>query len=58
MKMQIVSLGDNLHEMASCFLGKIRKHISKCHLLKILSRMLSIKQLFLKILSGKANSVH
>ena len=33
--MQIVSLGDNLHEVPdpSYFLGKIKKNISKCHLL-------------------------
>ena len=31
--------GDNLHEI----LVKIRKNISKCHLLKILHSMLSIK---------------
>ena len=27
----------------SCFLGKIEKSISKCHLLKILPRVVSVK---------------
>ena len=41
--MQIVSSGDNLHAMSNaCFLGKIKKSISKCRLLKILHRVLSV----------------
>ena len=35
--MQIVSFGDNLHS------GKNKKNISKCRLLKILPRVLSVK---------------
>ena len=57
--MQIVSLGDNLHEMSNpvfweketicmkcqiLFSGKNKKNISKCRLLKILPRVLSVKQ--------------
>ena len=44
--MQIVSSGDNLHEMSkTCFLGRNKiEHISKCRLLKILPRMLSVKE--------------
>ena len=43
--MQIVSIGDNMHEMSNpifCFLRKIGKNISKC-LLKILPQVLSVK---------------
>ena len=39
--MQIVSIGDNLHEMLNPFFsGKNKKNISKCRLLKILPRVL------------------
>ena len=53
--MQIVSLGDSLHEMSNpaketvcmkcqiLFSGKNKKNISKCRLLKILPRVLSVK---------------
>ena len=41
--MQIVSLGDNLHEMSILFSEKNKKNISKCRLLKILPRVLSVK---------------
>ena len=42
--MHIVSIGDNLHEMSNpVFWGKKYKSISKCCLLKILHRVLSIK---------------
>ena len=41
---QTVSIWDNLPEMPkSCFLGKIKKLISTCRLLKILPKVLSIK---------------
>ena len=42
--MQIVSNGDNLHEMSNPVFLKNNKNISKCHLLKILSRMLRVRQ--------------
>ena len=45
--MQIVSLGDNLHEMSNLFSRKNKKNILVCHLLKILPSVLSVK-----ILSG------
>ena len=41
--MQIVSIGDSLHEMSNPVSGKSKKNISKCHLLKILPRMLSVE---------------
>ena len=40
--MQIVSLGDNLHECHILFSGKNKKNISKCCLLKVLPRVLSV----------------
>ena len=41
--MQTVSSGDNLHEMSkTVFLGKIIQTISKCGLLEILPRELSV----------------
>ena len=41
--MQIVSSGDNLHEMSkTVFLGKIIQTISKCGLLEILPRELAL----------------
>ena len=41
--MQIVSIRDTLHKnVKSCFLGRIRKNITKCRLLKILPRVLSV----------------
>ena len=44
MLMQIVSNGDNLHEMSNpvCWKKKKKKNISICHLLKILPRVLSV----------------
>ena len=50
MKCQILlSNGDNLHAMSNpVFLGKIKENISKCCLLKILARLLSIKENMLK----------
>ena len=45
--MQIVSIGDNLHEMSKpCFLGEKKKHISTGCLLKLLPRQLNIKEHF------------
>ena len=40
--MQIVSIGDNLHEMSNSVSGENKKNISVCHLLKFLPRMLSV----------------
>ena len=42
--MQIVSIGDNLHEMSNPVFWENKKNISKCHLQKNLFRMLSIKE--------------
>ena len=45
--MQIVSIRDTLHKnVKSCFLGRIRKNITKCRLLKILPRVLSVMFFF------------
>ena len=41
--MQIVSLGDNLHEIPNLFSGENLENISKCRLLKILHNILSVK---------------
>ena len=41
--MQIVSIGDNLHEMLNLFPGKNKKNISMCCQLNILPRVLSVK---------------
>ena len=42
--MQIVSIGDNLHEMAKpVFQEKIRKNILTCYPLKILPKLLIVK---------------
>ena len=40
-----ISIGDNLHAMSNSVFWEnlIRKHISKCRLLKILTRVLSVK---------------
>ena len=43
--MQIASIGDNLHEMSYLFSGENKKTILICRLLKILPRVLSVKQL-------------
>ena len=44
--MQIVSIGDNLQEMSKPdFWEKNKKNITKCCLLKILSRILSVESL-------------
>ena len=40
--MQIVSPGDNLHDMSNLFSEKNKKNISKCHLLNFLPSMLTI----------------
>ena len=40
--MQIVSIGDNLHEISNLFSGKNKKNILIGDLLKILQRMLSV----------------
>ena len=48
--MQIVSSGDNLHELSNpkiLFSGKKKQNISKCCLLKFFPRMLSVKKLFI-----------
>ena len=42
--MQIVSIGDSLPEMLNLFSHKHKKHIPKCHLLKFLLGLLSIKE--------------
>ena len=44
--MQIVSLGDNLHECHIPFSGKIGQNVLKCCLLKILPRVLSVKKCY------------
>ena len=41
--MQIVSIGDNLHEMSKPVFWEKQENISKCRLLKILPRILSVK---------------
>ena len=41
--MQIVSIGDNLHEISKPVFCKIKKSISKFRLLKLLPSMLSVK---------------
>ena len=46
--MQIVSNGDNLHEMSNPVPWKNKKNISICHLLKILPRVLSINNFSLQ----------
>ena len=43
--MQIVSNGDNLHEMSKLVFWEKKKNISICCLLKILPRVLSIKDM-------------
>ena len=57
--MQIVSIGDNLHEMSDpVFCKKNKKNISKCPLLKILPRVLGIKSAEqVTDISPKSNSV-
>ena len=40
--MQIVPLGDNLHEISKLFSGENKKNISICRLLIILPRMLRV----------------
>ena len=42
--MQIVSIGDNLHEMSNPVLGKNNKNTSMCRLLKILPCALTINK--------------
>ena len=41
--MQIVSIGDHMHQKPNPVSGKVRKNISVCHLLQILPRALSFK---------------
>ena len=43
--MQIVFIGDNLHEMSNAVSWESKKNISKCRLLKILRRLLSVNEL-------------
>ena len=50
--MQIVSNGDNLHEMSNSVFWE-DKNISICRLLKILLRVLSVKQGLRKYISIK-----
>ena len=52
--MQIVSIGDNLHEMSNPdFCEKLEKNISKCSQLKILPGVLSIiKPVYRASISG------
>ena len=47
--MQIVSIGDNLHEVSKLFSPrKNKKKISKCCLLKFLPRELSVRKMTLQ----------
>ena len=39
---------DNLHEMSTLFPGKNKKNISKCCLLKILRRVLRVKEFMVR----------
>ena len=41
-KFIIVSIEDDLHEMLTPVLGKNKKNISKCHLLKLLPKVLIV----------------
>ena len=50
--MQIVSTGDNFHEMLNLFSVKNQKNISKCRLPKILPRVLSTKIMVHILLQG------
>ena len=43
MKYQIVFSGDNMHEMSNPVFWENKKNTSKCHLLKILTRVRSVK---------------
>ena len=43
--MQIVSIGDNLHEMSNLFSGKNKKNISKCCLLENFPRVLGVNKI-------------
>ena len=45
--MEIISVGDNLHEMSKAFFSeKNKKNMPVCRMLKILPRVLSFKRLF------------
>ena len=46
--MQIVSNGDNLHEMSEPVFWGYKKKVSKCRLLKILARVLRVKNTIMK----------
>ena len=48
--MQIVSLGDNLHEMSKSTFFSNKKYISYCRLLKMLPSILSVNGDFLELL--------
>ena len=41
--MQIVAMGDNLHEMSNPVFWEEQENISKCRLLRTLPRVLSVK---------------
>ena len=55
--MQIVSNGDNLHDMSILFSGKIKKKYFNMSTAENLSRVLSVKQLFFNILRKKGSQV-
>ena len=48
--MQIVSAGDNLHEMSNLFSGNNKRNISVCCLLKILPRELCVEEEYFVII--------
>ena len=48
--MQIVSYGDNLHELSNPIFWENKEDISKCRPLKFLPSMLSVKEEYLLIL--------
>ena len=56
--MQIVSLGTFEWTVKANFSGTIMKHISKCHLLKFLPSMLSVKFFSLFTLTFKGDTVN
>ena len=43
MSCKYISIEDNLHERPKAVFWKNKKNISKCHLLKFLPRVLSVK---------------
>ena len=55
--MQIVSIGDNLHDMSILFSGKIKKKYFNMSTAENLPRVLSVKQLFFNILQKQGSQV-